>query len=452
MPTGDATWQVGVINVPGSTGSVAYTGLGGTPGAVFFYGSNWLTEDTAVTTSGTGLFRGMAALKYDDPGTIIQNACGVLPVSGGYLIDNHAVDIRTPGALPLYRADLTSFDADGFTLNWLVAPGSYKVIYVALMDITNVGAGTTSAGSFNDSLGWKAGAMLLHGNWGTLSATDTNRNQQFFGGAAYPGTVGGGSWFGAGLTAFSFPASANQQYNADIYNQAPGTVIAQSGNFIGPSLTTQNVTAIPTGVGLQDLTLTTNLSDNQAVFVAWDDEDSTTEDLVPGTTTGDTVTVTGLPFEPGLVIGYSIGDEPPGQGSSDPSGARGALGFSVITPSFQWTALVDDVNSRGSYQSFQRGVVAAASGTSFHASTVTLTDDGFIVETEEDDVAPHRWVWHAFGHPRKAFMWIPHIYRRVMDFGGGSGTTVVGPPAEDLLLEDGDSLLLEDGLDTLALE
>jgi hypothetical protein len=149
--------------------------------------------------------------------------------------------------------------------------------------------------------------------------------------------------------------------------------------------------------------------------------------------------VSGLPFSPGLVIGYSISDEPQGGGSLGT--AHGAAGFSIATPSFQWTALVDGVD-RGAFQSFQRGVADVVHNSNVHAGTIELTPGGFVVTTEEDDVSPASWVWHAFGHPDKHTIWTPQIYRLVM-FDGGTGTAraVTG----DLLLENGDKIELEEG-------
>ena len=61
-----AQWKVGVITVPSSPGTVTVTGLGGRPDAVIFFGTNWTTEDAAVTDTGTALFRGMDGLEPCD--------------------------------------------------------------------------------------------------------------------------------------------------------------------------------------------------------------------------------------------------------------------------------------------------------------------------------------------------------------------------------------------------
>src|SRR5262245_56677858 len=72
-----ARYKTGVITVPSSTGTMAVTGLGGTRKDVFFMGTNWLAEDTAVTSAGTGIFRGMAARDYS-AGTISNSSSSVV--------------------------------------------------------------------------------------------------------------------------------------------------------------------------------------------------------------------------------------------------------------------------------------------------------------------------------------------------------------------------------------
>lgn len=118
-----------------------------------------------------------------------------------------------------------------------------------------------------------------------------------------------------------------------------------------------------------------------------------------------------MPFNPGLVTGYSISDEPQGQST----GGRGAVGFSVVAPGFQWCATVDGMSSRGAFQSFQRGVADVVNGSSVHAAEIDIVPQGFTVTTQEDDVSPASWVWHAFGSPpRSEAMWVPQFYRRLV--------------------------------------
>lgn len=444
-----ATWRVGIITVPGSTGSQSITGLGGTPKAVFFFGANWLTEDSAITGAASALFRGMGA-EFVGTSTIAQHFATLSPPGDAHSAGNTAAIAQldsSGGTSPRYFATLDSLDADGFTITWGgVTAGGYKVVYVALMDVTNADL-VGGSGNNTYTMGYKVGSALLQGTWDGFVISGTDRSQEFFGGGAYPGSAGGSSWFAAGLTAFTFPtAPGGGQYNIGIYNQAPGTIIAQGGSFIGPFLATSDVIAFPTGGGLTNFRMDPQSVDNYAVAVVWDDEDSQTGRNTPATSNGGTVTVSGLPFEPGLVLGYSISNEPQGQASGS---ARGAIGFSVVTEAFQWAALSDGQSSRGAFQSFQRGFVDTVDGTNVHAGTIELTSDGFVMTTVEDSASPSSWVWHAFGHPQKIRMWVPHIYRRL--FLGGTAS-VVTTHAPAILMENGDRIELEEGGGVLLLE
>lgn len=410
--TGDATWKVGTITVPAGTGPLSVTGLGGTPRALFFFGTNWLTEDAAQTGNGLGLFRGMCAPQWDSPGTLNQQAACVIstPSGNAHSIQNNAIRmLNTAGAaVPLYVANVTSLDADGFTVNFTTAAaGGYKVVYVALMGSgLNVGGRLGTYGATTLALGWKAGACLMHGAW-AAPIDGTSRTQEFYGGAAYP-SGNSLNWQSASATVFCFPTSNSGQYLNELNNFNPTTVVATGGHFTGPFLVTSNMKVHPSGGGLTSLTITGDSADGGMVVV-WDDEDNATGLNTPATSEGGTTVRSGLSFAPGLLIGYTISDEPPGQGT----GSRGAIGMSVVTPDFQWCATVDGKTAQGAFQSFQRGFADRVSGASVHAGTVELTDDGFVMTTEEDDITPVSTVWHAFGHPEEQRLWVPHIYRLV---------------------------------------
>lgn len=409
-PPSNATWKVGTITVPSSTGSMAITGLGGTPAAVFFWGTNFLTEDTAVTTAHLGLFRGMAAPNYASPGSILNSAASVIPAGDAHHSAASPTNpycmnmLDTTGNLSfLYVSGVTSFDTDGFTLNWVTAAsGGYKVVYAALMDVQNVGG---FIGSYNNTitLGWKAGASMLHGSFNGPDVGDNNATQEFYGSAAYPGTSSSG-WKGAGISAF-WRTELGGQGRIDIEANDPTIIITQGAHFTGAFLTPSNIQVYPSSS--TQLAVTGDASDGGMV-VAWDDEDSMTGFMTTPDNATDTTTLTGLPFAPGMVTGYTISDEPTGGTTF----LHGAVGFSVVTPDFQWCAIVDGVSSQGAYQSFSKGWADNVSGTSVHAGTMDLTSDGFILTTVEDSLPIGQWVYHAFGHPEQFPVWIPQSYRR----------------------------------------
>jgi hypothetical protein len=212
----------------------------------------------------------------------------------------------------------------------------------------------------------------------------------------------------AGMSAFCTQGSGSTILEMTL-DQPNIRVVSGGHGGIGGTFVPSNINASPTGGGLTNLTFQGD-GDDSGMIVAWDDEDSATGGVTLPDNEDDTTTVSGLPFAPGLLLGYSISDEPDAFANYGGGNGRGANGFSIVTPDFQWTALVDGVSSRGAYQSFQRGFCDRVSGTSVHAGTVELTTDGFVMTTVEDDLDIGSFIWHAFGHPA-SFPWIPKLYR-----------------------------------------
>jgi hypothetical protein len=280
----------------------------------------------------------------------------------------------------------------------------------------------------------------MHGVWGT-GDTDGNvansaLTENWYGGAAYPGPSASG-WMSAGMAVFCTQGSGSTILEMTL--DLPNIRVASGGHGgIGGTFVTSDILAAPSGT---DLSFTGDSADS-GMIVAWDDEDSATGFISPiPASTGNTATVSGLPFQPGLVMFYSISDEPPGFFNYGAGNGRGAVGFGVATSDYQWCALVDGVSSRGAFQSFQRGFADAVSGSNVHAGTVDMTSDGFTLTIAEDDVSGGSLIWHAFGHP-KVLGWIPQIYRRLL-LPGSTLTRL--PETGDLLLENGDRIELEEG-------
>lgn len=411
----DARWKVTTITVPSGSGSVAYTPAGWagkTPKALIFYGTNWLLEDAADTANGRGVFRGMCAPQWDSPGTLNQQAaCAISTPSGNaHSTQNNAIRmLNTAGAaVVLYNANVTSLDSGGFTLNWLTgAAGGYKVIVVALFEVDNVAARLGAYSGVTINLGFKAEASLLHGAWaGPIDGTD--RTQEFYGGAAYPGG-NDANWDGVGGTVFCFPTSNSGQYVNELEGgMSPAIHVVTGGHFTGPFLITSNILAYPTGspAAGNNFFIGGDSADGGMVAI-WDDCPSAGFFQSPAQAAAATSTRSGLPFAPGLILGYTISNEPDGQGT----GSRGAIGFGVATPDFQWCATVDG-QGQGAFQSFQRAIADVVSGVNVHAASVDLTDDGFVLTTEEAAVTADSVVWHAFGHPTPEVVWVPEFNRR----------------------------------------
>jgi len=406
-----AHWKAGTFTVPSGGGDVSVN-VGARPKAVIFYGTNWTAEDTVVATTGTALFRGMVAPNYDDPSTLAQNAVAFSPGGDQHRIDNYAIlNITTAGAATvLYRATVSLTDT-GFTASFDTgASGGYKIVYVVLLNVRHT-LGMVGSYSNTQEFGFKPDASLIHGALQGPVTDDDRWTSAFVGGAGYPGT-NDLTWEGhaAGMVSSCYLNSVGQQFINELWNSNPNSIITTSNHFTGPFLTPSNNTALPVGDGLLDFAMSGD-PDGGGMAVAWDDEVSDAGFTTPPANVDDetTVAVDGTrfgetPFPPGLVLSYSISNEPDDQGE----GPHGAGGFGVATPDFQWSALVDSID-RGSYQSFSNGYADTVSSSGVHAGEIELLEDGFKMTTTVASISSaNHWLWHAFGYPDT---FLPQIYR-----------------------------------------
>ncbi len=131
------TWKVGSINVPSGASSVNIP-TGGSPQVAVFFGSNFTAEDSIVTTGWRGVFRGMAARKWNDAGTLVQHAsCAIQPGQAHYSDDYAVLQLDNAGSTGiLYRAT-ASFGATSVTLNFTHGASGYKVVYMILTGVPN---------------------------------------------------------------------------------------------------------------------------------------------------------------------------------------------------------------------------------------------------------------------------------------------------------------------------
>jgi hypothetical protein len=425
---GKAAWKVGVLTVPAGGGSVNVN-IGKRPKAMIFYGANWTTEDAVVSTPGTAIFRGMVAPNYDFPTQLLQSACAMSPSVSGFRMANYGIlniDTSGTGAL-LYRATV-SFTDTGFTANFDTgASGGYKVIWIALVGVRDV-LGIIDSYDKSVEFGFKVEASLLHGAW-TAGAvefwptTDPNRTQCFFGGGGYP-TDNDLNWdgHGAGMTCFAFASIPYPQHLNELWNSDSDLVITSGGHSLGPAIISSLIHVQPQGVNLLDYGHHGD-SQDAGMSMGWNDDVSDAGFSTPPANVDDeaTIAVDGtvfglLPFAPGLLLSYSISDEPDEQSI----GVRGAGGFGVVAPDFQWCALIDNhaadgSYSRSSYMSFSNGFADTISSAGVHAGQIELLDDGFKMTTKVASIASaNHWLWHAFGYPITAG-WFPQIYRRVRE-------------------------------------
>jgi hypothetical protein len=384
-------WRAGVLDV--AAGAVPVE-LGEQPLLVLFFGTNFTAVDTVVTSAGTGLFRGFVAANG------VQGASSTVPAGDNYRNDDYAILMVNTGGggAVLYRATVT-LGATGFVANFDTAAAGHKVAYAALCGVPHAHGIKTSGGAF--ALGFRPKSCLNHGAWAGPVITGSDRTQTWYGGASYPPSAL--DWRGAWACCFTFPTSSSAQYNLSLGNHggSPGYV-GEGGHFSGPFLATGWIYAPLSGTGEQTVTINCDGGNDGGVFAFFDAE-SRTGYNVPAAGAGDESTHVGLPFTPGLLIGYSMSDEPRNQGT----GGRGAIGLSFATRTFQWAATIDGVN-RGAFQSFDRGFCDVVHDSSVHAGRIKLTSDGFVATTVEDAATPQSWLWHAFeGAP----VWLPQVHR-----------------------------------------
>lgn len=180
--------KVGSVAARTTTGSQAYTGVGFQPEALILYVSNRVSA--GVTTSVNQLGFGFSS-------AAASRACAITSRNGGTTTGNIDEESRmaaaavtllnTFGSLHL-EATLTSFDADGFTLNFGTVTGSANLIgYIALAgsDLTDVAVGDfltgTSTGNVDvTGLGFDPDCVLLmHTNLGTALPYTSRTGSRF---------------------------------------------------------------------------------------------------------------------------------------------------------------------------------------------------------------------------------------------------------------------------------
>ncbi len=134
-----ANFKVGKLDVPGSTGSQAITGLGFTPKALFFFGTLRTSDGTSVDFA---INLGMAtASGSNNQGSVSgsgQDAAASANTDRYSTNANCISHYGHAGALVI-QAAFTSMDADGFTINWTTVSSGVDIHYLALggSDLTN---------------------------------------------------------------------------------------------------------------------------------------------------------------------------------------------------------------------------------------------------------------------------------------------------------------------------
>lgn len=128
-----AQFKVGSRTAPGSTGSEAITGLGFQPKAIIFWGNG--ANDGTVSANMT-FFRGFSDgtnndVRRDSKVDNIEDTTGIINgATTSYCIAQVTHD--GVSSTTLAEAAITSFDTDGFTLNWVTRTANFHYSYLAI--------------------------------------------------------------------------------------------------------------------------------------------------------------------------------------------------------------------------------------------------------------------------------------------------------------------------------
>lgn len=189
------SFKAGTFTKQSSTGNQAVTGVGFQPKALILF-------STATTTGSfqgdfmryTGFASSSTTSKQRFFGSYSTDAAD--PSDAKVLVDTDGIWADgTPSSNFTQKATLSSFDSDGFTLNWSINNSTNYVIgYIALggddVTNTNVGSGTISSGTGNKSVtgvGFQPDLVILLfgdssefiglGGWNTIGIFNSSGEQ-----------------------------------------------------------------------------------------------------------------------------------------------------------------------------------------------------------------------------------------------------------------------------------
>jgi hypothetical protein len=186
--------KAGVFNSSGSTGAQAVTGVGFEPDFLLLASELSGVDSTNIHN----LFGfGMASSSSARAALAIRDRSGETTTTNGAIQVSDAVFIalNSTGTVGR-RADLTSFDSDGFTLNWSTASAA-SIGYLALAGGTyKVGVetqNTTTGTKATTGVGAQPAGLFIAGTNRAASASeDTTQMRLSVGGG--DGTTEGGTW------------------------------------------------------------------------------------------------------------------------------------------------------------------------------------------------------------------------------------------------------------------
>jgi hypothetical protein len=165
---------VGTITAKTSTGSQAYTGVGFQPTSLLLYAGKWSSEPLDSATNGAFTF-GAATSATARGLTAQRSKNGSNPQVAKHRQSTGKIAALLTDTGAATEADFTSFDADGFTLNYTAAAGSADSIYYLALRGPSVKVGafnqaTSTGNQATTGVGFQPKALIL------FSANDTGAN------------------------------------------------------------------------------------------------------------------------------------------------------------------------------------------------------------------------------------------------------------------------------------
>lgn len=159
--------KVGSLVQPTSTGNQSYSGIGFQPKAILFFLNN-LTGDGSEANAHLGIG---AAISASNRAAVAVNSYDTFASSDTNRRHTNAacLTLFDQNQITLCEADLVSFDSDGFTLNWIIANATQRIInYLALGgdELTDVflkqfNCPTTTGSQATTGVGFKPDAVIL---------------------------------------------------------------------------------------------------------------------------------------------------------------------------------------------------------------------------------------------------------------------------------------------------
>lgn len=192
---------VGTITAKTTTGNEAYTGVGFQPTALLVFAGKWSTDQLDAGTNGAFTF-GFATSSTARGAVSERSRNASNPQVAKHRQSTSKIAISLTDAGVFTEADLVSFDADGFTLNYTTAGGTADVVYYLALRGPSVKVGAfnqaTSTGSqATTGVGFQPKALLLASANNTSANNDaTNNNGQVSLGWGTSSTARGSIWAG----------------------------------------------------------------------------------------------------------------------------------------------------------------------------------------------------------------------------------------------------------------